>query len=99
MAFPGELSKAGWKGRKVYTGTGCIANPKLGVNISPFDQVLLKCKVELQILQVTAIKEALGLYQGSDVHFSSIYSVNVSVLNILELWISSCPETWSGTSS
>lgn len=66
--------------------------------------------MELQILQVTAIKEALGFYpngsyqktllsKGSDMPFSSICRVNISLINILKLWISSCPEIGSGTSS
>lgn len=60
--FQGNSARQGGRVERCTLGTGCIADPKLGVNISPFDQVLPKCKVELQILQVNGIKEALGLY-------------------------------------
>lgn len=42
------------------------------------------------------LRQHYGFSKVSDVHFSSICRVNLSLLNVLELWISSCPEIGLG---
>ena len=71
MGFLGEFGKAGLRqGGKWHASTGSFAGSTikslafLWGALAPLGQVLLKCKVELQILQLTAIKAALGFGWG-----------------------------------